>query len=38
MRKVEDEVAHLAAHPEIGVHTARDVYRGSVESVAEVVG
>lgn len=37
MRKVDDELAFLAAHPEIGVYTARDVYRRSVESVAEDV-
>ena len=31
---MDDELAFLAAHPEIGVHTARDVYRRSVETVA----
>ena len=34
---MDDELAFLAAHPEIGVHTARDVYRRSVEAVAEDV-
>ncbi len=34
---VDDEVAFLAQHPEIGVHTARDVYRRGVEVVAQEV-
>ena len=34
---MDDERAFLEAHPEIAVHTARDVYRRSVEVVAEEV-
>jgi agmatinase len=34
---MDDERAFLEAHPEIAVHTARDVYRRSVEAVAEDV-
>ena len=30
-------MSFLALHPEIGVHTARDVYRRSIEAVAEDV-
>jgi agmatinase len=32
-----EELEFLAAHPEVGVHTARDVYRRGVEAVAEAV-
>ena len=32
-----DELEFLAAHPEIPVHTARDVYRQGIEAVAETV-
>ncbi len=32
---LDEELAFLEAHPEIGVHTARDIYRRSVETVAE---
>lgn len=32
-----DELAFLEAHPEIGVHTARDVYRRGIEVVAQEV-
>jgi agmatinase len=31
---MDDELAFLAAHPEIGVHTARDVYRRGIDAVA----
>ena len=34
---LDEELAFLNAHPEIGVHTARDVYRRGVGSVAEDV-
>ena len=34
---VDEEMTFLAAHPEIGVHTARDVYRRGIEAVAEAV-
>jgi agmatinase len=34
---MDGELAFLAAHPEIGVHTARDVYRRGIEAVAEGV-
>jgi len=34
---VDDERLFLAGHPEIAVHTARDVYRRGVEAVAEAV-
>jgi len=34
---MEDELAFLDAHPEIGVHTARDVYRRGIGAVAEEV-
>ncbi len=32
-----DELEFLAAHPEISVHTARDVYRRGIEAVAQDV-
>lgn len=32
-----EELTFLDAHPEIGVHTARDVYRRGIEAVAEDV-
>ena len=32
-----DELVFLADHPEIGMHTARDVYRHGVEAVADAV-
>jgi agmatinase len=34
---LEEELAFLGAHPEIGVHTAREVYRRGIEAVAEDV-
>jgi len=34
---MDDELAFLQAHPEIGVHTARDVARRGVETIAEQV-
>jgi agmatinase len=34
---LDEELAFLEAHPEIGVHTARDVYRCSIEAVADDV-
>jgi len=34
---LDEELAFLADHPEINVHTARDVYRRSIETVAEDV-
>jgi agmatinase len=34
---MDGELAFLAAHPEIGVHTARDVYRRGIGTVAEDV-
>jgi agmatinase len=34
---MDDELEFLDAHPEIAVHTARDVYRRSIEAVAEDV-
>ena len=34
---MDDELAFLAAHPEIGVHTARDVYRRGIEAIAGAV-
>lgn len=34
---IDDERAFLAAHPEIGVHTARDVYRRGIDAVAQDV-
>jgi agmatinase len=34
---MDGELAFLAAHPEIGVHTARDVYRRGICTVAEDV-
>jgi agmatinase len=34
---LDEELAFLAAHPEIGVHSARDVYRRGVAAVAEDV-
>jgi agmatinase len=34
---MDDELAFLDAHPEIGVHTARDVYRRTIETVAQDV-
>ena len=34
---IGDELTFLAEHPEIGVHTARDVYRRGVEAVAQDV-
>jgi len=34
---LDEELAFLEARPEIGVHTARDVYRRSTEAVAEDV-
>ncbi|MFQ6101041.1 MAG: agmatinase [Anaerolineae bacterium] len=34
---LDEELAFLDAHPEIGVHTARDVYRRGIEAVAEDV-
>jgi agmatinase len=34
---MDGELAFLAAHPQIGVHTARDVYRRGIETVAEDV-
>ncbi len=34
---LDEELAFLDAHPEIGVHTARDIYRRSIEAVAEDV-
>jgi len=34
---IDDERVFLAAHPEICVHTARDVYRRGIEAVAEEV-
>jgi agmatinase len=34
---MDDELAFLAAHPEIGVHTARDVYRRGIEAVSKDV-
>jgi len=32
---IDEERAFLDAHPEIGIHTARDVYRRGIEKVAE---
>jgi agmatinase len=32
-----EEVAFVAQHPEIGVYTARDLYRQGVETIAETV-
>lgn len=34
---LDEELAFLDAHPEIGVHTARDIYRRSIEAVAKDV-
>lgn len=34
---LDEELAFLETHPEIGVHTARDVYRCSIEAVADDV-
>jgi agmatinase len=34
---IDDELDFLAQHPEIGIHTARDIYRRSIEAVAEDV-
>lgn len=34
---MDDELAFLQAHPEIGIHTARDVARCGVETIAEQV-
>jgi agmatinase len=34
---IDEEQRFLAKHPEIGVHTARDVYRRGIETVAEEV-
>jgi agmatinase len=34
---IGEELAFLADHPEIGVHTARDVYRRGIEAVAQDV-
>jgi agmatinase len=34
---LSDEVAFLADHPQIGVHSARDVYRRGIEAVAKDV-
>lgn len=34
---MDDELAFLQAHPEIGVHTARDVARRGAETIAEQV-
>jgi len=34
---MDDELEFLETHPEIGVHTARDVYRRSIAAVAEDV-
>ncbi|KPJ49550.1 MAG: hypothetical protein AMJ38_03175 [Dehalococcoidia bacterium DG_22] len=34
---MKDELTFLAEHPEIGVHTARDVYRRGIEAIARDV-
>lgn len=34
---IDDELAFLADHPEIGIHTARDIYRRSIEVVAKEI-
>jgi agmatinase len=34
---LENELSFLADHPEIGIHTARDVYRRGIEAIAEDV-
>ncbi len=34
---MSEEIEFLQAHPEIGVHTARDVYRQGIEAVAKKV-
>ena len=34
---LDEELAFLSAHPEIGIHTARDIYCRGIEAVAEDV-
>ena len=34
---MDDELVFLDTHPEIGIHTARDVYRRTIEAVAQDV-